>query len=525
MLAFTNSMRRLVVFLILIFSCSTCWAYSREYYDLDSLVYLSEEILVGRIGNTDRAKGFDLTELKVDSVYMGVRKKGDTVKITGLYAFRKPATTLPDLNSIPLEKGTQLIVFLDDVTPKSIRPEPGSRGDTEYQLVGCGVRAVVNGKVLRFYQRGNPGPYVVESDAGNIKRSPSLEDFARQISETVPRMKDFAAKLDKATASGDAQWFVRTLRERAELARSQGTRSHYTDHLSDLAAMGLADLHTPELLEQALKYGTWQTRILAGGFGTPAGRDYLLGVIKDAKQPQERRLRLAGVIGDAYFVYGSRLKNIETNSGQIVGKAGVKNDNYITRIARVVLENITDEKLCLTLMRTIDFFGRTIVQTNDDDTRADFKQALAVLKEAYDKCTSETLRFEIEQATAHFSRELYDRLGSRCGSVISRLYYTDPKRYTVPNEKSLIFQYEYSVVSKGNYETAVVLHSQAQGKEYMLPVKLFRHSWNYSPGSTGGGSNVVVLPKDLPKGKYRVYLQATENGRVVSKGHYYDTDL
>jgi hypothetical protein len=525
MFAHTNPALRILAFSVIILSCGRCWAYSVAYYDLDSLVYLSEGIVLGRIGNTDMATGFDVTELKVDSVYMGRHKKGDTIKITGLYAFRKPAARLSDLNSVSLDKDDQVIVFLDYITPKSIRPDLRTRGDTEYRLVGCGIRAVVDGKVMRFYQRGNPGPYVLERGGHSDERPQTLDEFAGKVLETIPRMKDFADRLDAATASKDAKWFLQTLRERAGLADAEGRRGHYTDHLANIAAIRLADLHNPEILDQALQYGTWQTYTIAAGFGTPAGRDYLLNGIRDTKAPQKRRLRLADVLMHADYIYRSRSENVQTNSHERVGKPGTNNDDYITRIARLAAENITNEQLCLKLVQTIDFFGRVIVQTADRDSRADCEHALAVLRQAYKECDSEVLHSAIEMATGHFSRKLYDKLGSRCGPIISRLYYADPKKYAPPKEMSLIFQFEYLVLSKGGYATAVVLLNQETGKRYLLPAKM-RPIFGYSsPGMSGGGSGSVVLPNALAKGKYRVYFQFTEDDRVVSTGHYFEIDL
>ena len=182
----------------------------------------------------------------------------------------------------------------------------------------------------------------------------------------------------------------------------------------------------------------------------------------------------------------------------MTGAAGAHNDHYITRIARVVLQNVKNKDLCLILVRSIDFFGRTIVQTKYPETRADLEQALGALREAYDKCDSETLRFEIEMATAHFSRELYDRLGSPCGPVISKVEYADPARYGRPKEGNLVYQFGFVVLSKGSYTMNIVLHNQVSHKNRVLRVTTFRDPSEYSLRRGGcGGSNSVVLPKWL----------------------------
>ena len=70
-----NPTSGLAVFLALFVACTPLQAYSQERYDLDSLVYLSKDIVVGRIGIAgrimDRSTGYDVTELRVDSVFLG----------------------------------------------------------------------------------------------------------------------------------------------------------------------------------------------------------------------------------------------------------------------------------------------------------------------------------------------------------------------------------------------------------------------------------------------------------------------
>lgn len=518
-----NRIHGLTIGLILMLSSKTVEA-NLVCYDLDSLVYLSEEIVESRIARSYSSNGWDVTEVKVARVYRGTIARGGTIRVQGLCGYKKPKPERLDRNPVALQDGDRLILFLANA--RSTLPAKMSEGKDIYQPVRSGVKMVFDGRVVGFSQLSNPGPTVLETDSCVVGACPTPEAFGQQLSETIVKTKKFAARLDAAVASKDSAWFMETLRERARLRCLQPNR-YYRDHIAELACSGLADLHDPNLLEKALPFDQWG--IIAVGFGTPAGRDYILAALQDPKQPRERKLRLARVVQYADYVYRSRLENIKAGGWQIVGKPGVRNDGYITRIARSVLANSTDEEICLALTRSINFFGRTIVQGHQDDARADIVQALSVLKQVYETCKSEALRYEIEAATANVSRELYDRLGPSGGPIISMMIPADPTKFAVPKERSLPFYFNYWVISGGPYAASVVLQNRGAGEKFVIPASdmpdFDRDGAAWQGGWQGGGSASVPLPKKLPKGKYRVYLQFTEDNRVVGVGHFFDTEL
>ena len=393
----------LAISAILLFVNGSAGAASLDHFNLDSLVLMSQEIVEGKIGESYNVAGFPVAEIKVESVYKGKLRKGDSARTFGLYIYTKPKPNDPQQRMIPLDKGDHVFLFLtrdNSHLPESIRKEKEC-----YRVIGSGAKLVLDGKISGFHQGSNPGPYVLDSNApmaGKLwnkrvsraaesgrhepPKQQAVEEFRQQLPGTIAKMNDFAAKLDAAKTSNDGKWFLQTIQERMTLTRST-TLSWDRDRPAELAAAGLANLHVPIYLELALEYDSWG--IIARGFGTPAGRDYLLVGIQDTKRSQESRLRLARAVEHADYVYRSRLENIETRGWRIVGKAGVRNDDYITRIAKLVLENTENEELCSALIRSIDFFGRTIVQTDDPDTHADLQQAQAVLKQRSAKPTNQ----------------------------------------------------------------------------------------------------------------------------------------
>jgi hypothetical protein len=505
--------------LVLAFSSNVVEA-NLDRYDLDSLVYLSEQIVEGKIARSYWSNGWDVTEVEVASVLKGNVAKGEILKIQGLYLYQKPKPDRFDPNTVSLQEGDRLILFL--VNAGSGTRAKASHGDADYWLVPSGVKMILDGKVVGFSQRSNPGPSVLEIDNRFAGPTPTRDEFGKQLSDSIVKMKLFAARLGAARASKDAPWFMEILRERARRPGLQPNR-YYRDQIAELACSGLANLHDPKVLEEAIQFD--RGGIIATGFGTPAGRDYILAVLQDPKQPRERKLRLARGVQDAGDIYRSRQENIEAGGCQLFGKAGVRNDDYITRIARCVLANNADEEICLALTRSINFFGRGIVQAHDADMHADIVQALSVLKQVYDTCKSEVLRFEIEAATANVSRALYDRLGSSCGPVVSIAMPVDPTKFTVQKDRSLFFCYRYWGVSEGRFTASVVFQNRGSGQKYVVATRNMPDFGHCGQGCEGGGSMHAPLPQRLPKGTYRVYLQIAEDGRVVGEGHYFETDL
>lgn len=146
--------------------------------------------------------------------------------------------------------------------------------------------------------------------------------------------------------------------------------------------------------------------------------------------------------------------------------------------------------------------------------------ALAVLKELYDTKPAEELQFVIELATVNANRTAYEKLKSPCGTFISMLS-PAPSYYAQPKERSVIFTYDYhSGLPNHEFSPSLVLVHQGTQKRVVHPSEL-----RIRGGGTGGGSNSVVLPKDLPAGRYHVFFEVSEGDKVISTGHFFAADL
>jgi hypothetical protein len=479
-------------------------------YDLDSLAYMSTRVVEGKIVRRYQANNRDLVDIKVAHVHKGDGKPGETLAVAGIDSYRKG----PFFKNRRLEVGDHLFVFL------------GPKNNAFPFPVPSGVRLVQGDDVLGFSQPMNPGLYVSDQPAAGPGTKPlALKPFRRRLRASVAAMDKLAITLAAQKEIPNGPWLLKLLGERS---RDAGPRPHehgVRDHIAELACQYLAGLHDPALLAQALPlaFAYDHGQILCRGFGTPKGRDFLLARVTDEKEPLAARLRFARSLGEAGAVYRITFTGITANSWSHEGKADRGNSGYLTRIARAAHDCRRHQELCLALVRCLDRFAQGIVQGGEAEVRADLGKALAELKRLYDTGASEEVRYAVEVATAHGDRKAYDLLKSPCGALLSILRPADAKKYTKPEVRSLLFEYSYDAAplpAGDAVKPSVVLLHVKSGKRHVLP-----SSVTCRGHSAGGGSGVVPLPKDLPAGRYRVFFEVTEGGRVVSTGHHFETDL
>jgi len=485
-----------------------------DVYDLDSLNYLSSEVAEVEILRGYRADKRDLIDVKVTMVHKGGFKKGQTAVVAATDLYRK--TDKEELNTEPLAVGDRLALFL-------IREKANDRIPDDavvFVPLSGGMRLVQGGHVFDFSQWMNPGPYVANVRSASGKRkAPTIDRFREQVRDSLRSTAPTARLLEAKQDELDVPALLRLLAHRA------APPSRDRDRITELACARLAASHGPVVLSRALPLanGYYGVSILQRGFGTPKGRDYLLAKVSDAKEPMEARLGFARAMENAGAVYRSTLTEISANHYREVGEADEGNSRYLTRIAQAARANRNHEELCSRLIRCIDHLGRTVVQPIPPAMMADLHAALAVLRELYDTKPAEQLQFGIETATANADRQAYAKLKSPCGELISILVPVDPAKYTKPKERSLIFAYSYTAVLLGRdvelRPSVVIVHQNSQERVVLASAIRIRG------GGYGGGSNVVVLPKDLPPGRYHVFYQVTDGGKVTSTGHYFAVDL
>jgi hypothetical protein len=493
----------------------TARAERMSVYDLDSLVYLATEVAEVEITRTYQQHDLALVDVKITDVHKGDFKKGQTVIVAGTDLYRKPEPK-NDPNPQRLAVGDRLVIFAKRIEPSEFLKIPDDA--VIYSPLTGGVRLVQKDNVFGFGQLDSRGPFVANVPAEPAKTNPmTLARLREQVRQSIKDTEAWARLVNAKQEKLDVPRLLKLLSARS--GRTEGK-----DYFGERICMRFAASLDPELLSQALPLAKRYTEIsiLQRGFGSTKGRDYLLAKVTDAKAPMEDRLRFASALHEADPVYRSALIDITANSTRHVGKPDAGNSGYLTRIAKAAGASAKHDELCRRLVYCLDYFGQGIVQSRLEPVLEDMLAAFAVLKEVYDGKPSQELQYAIEKATA-WDREAYEKLKSPCGTFISILRAADPARYTKPEKRSLIFEYEYTTVllNRGaEARPSVVLVQERTQKKYVLPTQIQIRGW-----STGGGSGSVELPKDLPAGKYRVFFQITDGDKVVSAGHYFVADL
>jgi len=312
--------------------------------------------------------------------------------------------------------------------------------------------------------------------------------------------------------------------------RLQRSDRWISDYIADLVCCRLANLRDPKLIGEAImlddSFGG--ETALKWGLANPAGREFLLERIANTKEPLKERIRFAQCLDGVGCNYNTTCTNITNHSCSQEGSTSKGNAGFIARIARLAVHNSGNEELSRELIRAIDYSALGIRQGKDDDLKKDLTAALSILK-LCDSKASEKEKYEVELTIAHGDRETYDKLGSKCGPILSILMPVDPKKYTKPAEKSLPFEFKINTLDAMPLpRPMVVLANQDTGQTYVLESKISDHLLPHvqeGRPSSMGGSDQVALPDDLPHGTYRAYYQFSRDGEVISVGHYFESKL
>lgn len=491
------------------------WAESSKIYDQDSQVHLSHNVVEAKVLRRYQANGRDLMDCEVTDVHKGDFKKGQTAVILGADYYRKPAKD--EIDARPLDPGDRVVLFLVQVKATDMLRIPLDA--VIYTPLSGGMRLIQKNHVFSFSQRDITGAYVA-----SVPRDPAKADLL-----TIERLRQ-----QLKTSLHNTQKWVRLLEAKEDdfdvpalltlLANRPSPMEADRDYFAERICMRFAATQDPVLLSKALSKAKnyYALSMVQRGFGTPEGRDYLLTKVNDGAEPMDVRLRYAVALGDAGAVYRETFTEIAANSTKMLGNVDEGNSGYLARIAEAALANAKHEALCLQLIRNLDYFGQGISQRKLPPLTADLSRANAILKKLYDQGPAQELQFAIEKATAWNPGD-YAKLKSTSGDFISILRTADPEKYTKPERRSLIFEYECSTLlmsQETEVQPAVVLIHQGTKKEHLLPTQLRFRGW-----SGGGGSGVVELPEALPAGAYRVLFRLTDGDKVISNGHYFVAEL
>ncbi|HLX62979.1 MAG TPA: hypothetical protein VKX17_17040 [Planctomycetota bacterium] len=486
-------------------------------YDLDSLVYMSAEIVEATLGENYKKDNLSLVDVNITKVHKGSFKEGQTIAVTAMDFYRKSDGSVR--KSAALERGDNVFMFLSKAGKTFLYDIPA---DAEiYWTAPSGLKLVNENKVLGFAQFDNPGPYVAMYEMKG--KAPTIEEYRLQIANSAKKVNGWAAQFKAEPSPKDIPWLTALLKERVATWQREAFFSR--DHIREMAEARIANLHDPDAINDALCIlAEFRSDILARGLGTPAGREYMLKKIGNQQENIETRIRFAQMLYEAGYVYRSVNEKIASNSWKPTGKAEGENARYIARIAELALANQSHEKLCCALIHSIKIFASSIVQTKEPVTTNDYQSALVILKKLYDAKPSQEIQYEIELATSG-NAAAYEKLGSSCGSIITKLRLPSAGQNfgeLFPGE--ITIAYEAHTLANLELDEPSVVFADTNGKVLASAPLRGRYEFGHK-GRQGGGSTIIRRPKSLPSGTYRIFLQFAHDGKVISEGHYCEIEI
>lgn len=291
---------------------------------------------------------------------------------------------------------------------------------------------------------------------------------------------------------------------------------------AEAALAKLANLHDLEALDAALSHRTTSRgrHIIAYGFACPEGREHLLKKITDPDVATEQRLRHVRLLSTGGPAYYSVFHNIERGGASMQIVAGQGNGRFLERVARAAVSCREDEVLCLALLDELGHLARGAGMHSPESVLADRVAAVAPLRTLH-AAASDRIKFKVEDATSELDRAGYDSLPPKCGPILSELRPCDPKHYGHPSGRAL--KYEYTVKFLDDEPLVapeLVAVSPTTEEEFVLA------SQPLSFRSRGeAGMRTMPIPDDVPPGRYRIFCRFSRDGKVLSEGYGFETEL
>jgi hypothetical protein len=455
-------------------------------YDLDSLVYMGPQIIEGRLGVAFVTNNFTAWEFKISAVYSGDFKVGQSVDITALGFFC--VSKYGPFGNDPLKEGDQLFLFLARAVGDGLFYRIPQNAEI-YWPAPSGVRLVEGEKALEFNQYNNPGPYLaILKGAATNPAIPTIAEFRQQIRGSIPRVDSWRPVLEQKPASNNVPALLQILRQR----QSGNTSGRWgRDFLSEKVCQTLANLHDADALLEAAQISGYR-RDLSAGFGTPAGRDFLRRQIADEHEQVDRKILCANLLAAA-------------------GEGGLP-ERHLERIAELAAQPKQNQKVQVALLDSMHQMARWGLipggGTNADPTMLENREETgAILTRLARESDSEEVKYEIDLVLPALG---FNPLSSR--NCLLQLDHYDPLT------RKLYMRCHVSGVAGMNPVPIAFVNVKTGQKWSALSMLYFHGDETESPSD-------VVVPNDLPHGRYRVFYEFMQNGKVESTSHYFEADL
>lgn len=478
-------------------------------YDLDSLVYLSSDVIDADIVSVASKGGLDLTDVKVTRVYQGHFTIGQTVQVTALdfFSVRERNDDPKDLfgKGRRLGAGDHVTLFLAKARPVFLYNIP--KDADIYWPAPSGVKLLDQGRVKGFEQDSNPGPYETEwADEKALKTLPDPEQFRRELAESIREAARLKPLLQGKAVQADEPKLLAVLRKRVRTGHHFWFRER--DAISEAACTQIVALRDFEAVADALAIDVAEDASLVRAMTNAAGRNFLIKVVQSPMQPLARRLGCARALYGAYDWAEPK-----------------KNGNYVSRLVALACRVRDSPAVQSVILSSLDGIARLNVSSKNGQNypaKPEIKAGLPLLCKGYAATHSEPVRFAFEKLILDAAGlNAYQGLKSPCGPVVSLLQSSDLP--PVKDQLTYLSTIRYAGVKRDDLTVSLVLVNVTTGDRRILPRGQEVDGWD--SGEEEQMTMQAPLPPSLSHGRYRVFLMFARNGKPVSAGHFFEAEL
>ncbi len=488
-------------------------------YDLDSLCHLASDIVEAKVVKSPADERIRSIDFRVTRVHKGDLRADEVVHVfyASFYCKSKENGLFDEQ---PLATGDSVFLFLRRTSTRETEDYPPDvRSEVFYKAVGGGMRLLQNDRIFAFYQYNNPGSYLTEYlKDGDASKLPTVEGFREMLAKSVQHTEELNRFVE--ADQPDVSQLLKIMDDR----KLEGWNFSRIDYFSARICDRLADAHDFGALDAAFAISkhSMDWHVIASGFHTPAGREYIFGKVADDNLSMETRLRYARALRNANSVYvpdaykrdvGLWDNGLRSTNTALSKTNDDRDPHFLLRVAKLARSLARHEELCCQLVNGFDIG----IQHPPRPLSPEDAEAFAELKAFYDERPSEEIQFAIERVALR-DPATYESLHSPCGPVASIVRPNTRPGYAKGDAEHVMIDYEYRrTPATISAKPVLILASVDSQTEYVLDPP---DSWKIATPHEGGrGGSLVTLPADLPHGEYRLYLQFKDGDETISTGH------
>jgi hypothetical protein len=494
--------RRFALTLLILLLPAGSVAMDLPHYNLDSLVYLSTDIVLADLSKD--AQG-NLAATVTETLYGSLRPGKKLDALTPFLMFFQP-----------LDDGQKVILFLDQ-RPHQYDFLHQDAAKSPFAVPPSGVYLIDEyGHIHEYFQQNNPGPYVAQGYRFFIERHvptekddlalPSLDEVKARIAATVKSVLPIRTFLDQPTRPAEVPALLKLLTSRPRFPETCGVGMN--DAIASHIVEKIRSLNDPKLLLRIwhLNGGVLSAVPFVQGAGnadesaTAARVKFLIQTLGDRKRDVSLRIASLQILSNLavfHSVSQSGPSGVLPRVLPIDDPWLASSADEIVATAKSIFNNSSEgADLRALSLRFLDL--------NDPNNVADIQR---VHRETH----SPELQFAIEQAFLDLSDELYQSLHPLSGPVASIIQLAPEHGCAQPPDNQITFVIRFYSTRAFNDRGAVVvtgrivLKNAKSGQSFEL--KNVR-----SMGGHYGSLDGVLLFRldqlsDLPAGVYTLGME------------------